>query len=213
VPDLKFALFLAVALVPSLTLHEFAHALVAERLGDHTPQRAGRLTLNPVPHVDPFGTLILPALLLLLVAVGRSFLPVFAYAKPTPYNPSNLKDPDKGTMWTALAGPAMNLILAVGAAVAFRVAPEGDLRLFVAAALIVNVILCIFNLMPIPGLDGSKVLARFLPPRAREVYRGLDQYLVLFILVIFFLFSAPVVAIVDALGNGLCSLLVGGPCL
>ncbi len=218
--NLKFAVFLLVALIPSLTLHEFGHAFMAVRLGDHTPKLAGRYTLNPGPHIDPLGTIFLPGLLLLLVAVGRAFFPVFAYAKPTPFNPDAMEDPDKGTMWVALAGPLVNLGLAVIAALGYRAAGgvladlHGSLLAgFARAALIVNVILLVFNLLPIPGLDGSRVLARFLPPRAREVYRGLDPYLFLFILLIFFLFPGPVFAIVQGLGNGLCSVLTGVPCI
>lgn len=229
-------MFLLVWLVPSLTLHEYGHALVADRLGDKTARMAGRLTLNPVPHIDAFGTVVLPALLLVLVAAGQRFLPVFAYAKPTPFNANNFRDAAKGTMWTALAGPLTNLALALVAAGLIRLlAPEvveasrvvtqlganlqvlvgelSALAAFLVAGLVINVILFVFNLMPIPGLDGSKVLARFLPPRAREVYRNLDQYLALFILVIFFLFSGPLFAIVSGLGNAVCGIVVGGNCL
>jgi Zn-dependent protease len=220
VSDFVYAVFLLIWLIPSLTLHEFGHALMADRLGDRTPRNAGRLTLNPVPHIDPFGTLIMPGLLLVLVAFGRGAgLPVFAFAKPTPFNPSNFKDPAKGTMWTAFAGPLVNLVLAVVAALGTRatgglraIVVDGSyLALFFQAGLFINVILFVFNLLPIPGLDGSKVVARFLPPRAREVYRNLDQYLALFILVIVFLFPGPVVSIIQGIGGGLCDLL-GTPC-
>ncbi|MCA1727356.1 MAG: site-2 protease family protein [Actinobacteria bacterium] len=212
--NIRFAVYLLIWLVPSLTLHEFGHAFMADRLGDRTARNAGRLTLNPIPHADPIGTVFLPAMLLLLVASGRGgFLPVFAYAKPTPVNPSNFRDPNRGIMWSALAGPAVNLLLAVVAALALRVGSAGELRLFLAAGLLINVVLFVFNLMPIPGLDGSKVLARFLPPRAREIYRGLDQYLVLFMLAIFFMFGGPVFAFVSGIGNGLCNILVGFDCL
>jgi Zn-dependent protease len=226
--DLLIAVFLLVWLIPSLTLHEYGHAKMADRLGDRTPRLAGRLTLNPIPHIDPFGTVILPGLLLLLVAFGRTVLPVFAFAKPTPFNPNNFRDPNKGTMWTAFAGPGVNLILALIAAVLLRilapdtvaatglfgsVVPTSRVGQFLAAGLVVNVILFVFNLMPIPGLDGSKVLARFLPDRAREVYRNLDQYLVLFVMVVVFILPGPFFAIVSGLGNGICSLIVGGDCI
>jgi Zn-dependent protease len=217
--NVVFALFLLIWLIPSLTLHEYGHALAADRLGDRTPRLAGRLTLDPRPHIDPFGTIIVPALLLLLVASGRQFFPVFAFAKPTPFNPSNFRDPDRGTMWVALAGPVVNLVLSVVAALGVRAMggiaaialDESYPALFFFAGLIVNVILFVFNLIPIPGLDGSKIVARFLPPRAREVYRSLDQYLALFVLLIFFIFPGPVFAIVRGLGGGLCNLL-GTPC-
>ncbi len=226
--DVLIAVFLLVWLIPSLTLHEYGHAKMADRLGDRTPRLAGRLTLNPIPHIDPFGTVILPGLLLLLVAFGRTVLPVFAFAKPTPFNPSNFRDANKGTMLTAFAGPSVNLILALIAAVLLRilapdtvaatglfgaVVPTSRVGQFLAAGLVVNVILFVFNLMPIPGLDGSKVLAGFLPPRAREVYRNLDQYLVLFVMVVVFILPGPFFAIVSGLGNGICSIVVGGDCI
>lgn len=210
--DVKFALFLLAALVPSLILHEFAHVLMAERLGDYTARRFGRRTLKPKPHVDPFGTIILPALLLLLTAAGYSTI-VFAYAKPLPFEPGFLKDQRRGIVLYSLAGPAMNLVLAIGAGLLFRITPTGDLNLFFGALLIVNVTLFVFNLMPIPGLDGAKLLALVLHGRAGEVFRGLDQYLPLFMLVIFFLLGAPVLIFVKGIGNLLCNVLVGGPCL
>ena len=210
--DVKFALFLLVALVPSLVLHEMAHVVVAERLGDYTARRFGRRTLKPRPHVDAFGTVILPALLLLLTAAGFRTL-VFAYAKPLPFEPANLRNPDRGTVWYALAGPIANLVLAIGAALILRLGLAGNVGLLVYAFLFVNVILLVFNLMPVPGLDGARLLVRFLPPRAAEVYRNLDQYLPLFMLVIFFLLGAPVLGFVEAIGNLLCRGLVGGPCL
>ena len=211
--NLVFALYLLAWLVPSLTLHEYGHAAMATRLGDPTARNAGRMTLNPAPHIDPFGTVLLPGLLLLLVAFGRTFFPVFAYAKPTPFNPSNFRDPDKGTMWTALAGPLVNVALGIAAALGYRAFRGGELGVFFGAGVLINVILFIFNLLPIPGLDGSKVLARFLPGRARDVYRSMDQYLALFMLLIFFLFPGPVFAIVSGLGNGLCGILVGADCI
>jgi Zn-dependent protease len=222
------AVYLLVWLIPSLTMHEFGHAYVADRLGDRTARNAGRLTLNPIPHIDPFGTVVLPGLLLILVAFGRTFFPVFAFAKPTPVNPSNFRDANTGTMWTALAGPGVNLVFALVASVLLRILAPDAIRVagvigqivatsevarFLIAGVIVNVILFVFNLMPIPGLDGSKVLARFLPPRAREVYRNLDQYLALFVLVIFFIFPGPMFAIVRGLGNGICGIVVGGDCI
>lgn len=208
----KFALYLLIALIPSLAAREFARAAAAERLGDPTPRRFGRRTLSPRPHFDPFGTAILPGLLLLLRAANVG-LPVFAYAKPMPLNPSNLRNPDRDSTLIALAGPAVNLIIAIAAALALRAVSSGELFLFLAAVLQINVVLFVFNLMPIPGLDGARILGRFLHGRAREVYANLDQYLPLFMLVIFFLLGAPVLAFVNALGNALCNALVGLDCL
>lgn len=212
--NLRFAAYLAVALVPSLILHEYAHAFAADKLGDPTPRRWGRLTLNPRPLVDPFGTLILPGLILILVASGQPcVLPVFAYAKPMPLDPHHLRNPSRDPLVVTFAGLGMNLLLALGAGVLLRVLTLGDAWFFVYAFFLVNVYMFVFQLMPVPGLDGAKLLARVLPPRAREVYANLDQYLVLFILVIFFLLAGPFLSIVRALARAVTSILAGGDVL
>lgn len=200
-----------VSLVPAIVLHELSHGVVADRMGDPTPRLAGRLTVNPIRHVDPFGTVVLPGLLLLPYLFGRGGNPVFGYAKPIPVEPSNLKEPDRQLMWIALAGPLANLALAVVGALALRLVGLGAgevtqfLRIFVA----INVLLAVFNVMPIPPLDGSKVLARYLPPRARAVYRSWEPYGALFMLVIFFLFPQAIFGIVNPVVDGLFTLLVG----
>jgi Zn-dependent protease len=208
---LTVALYLLIAIIPSLVLHEYAHAFVAERLGDPTPRRWGRRTLDPRPHIDPFGSIILPGLLLLLLAVGKGVLP-FAYGKPTPLEPSYLRNRDHDEMLVALAGPLANLAIAVVAGLILRVFSTGEPARFIRAVLVMNVILFVFNLMPIPGLDGARIVARFLHGRAREVYVNLHQYLPLFMLVIFFIFGAPVIAIVQALVSPICAGLAGGTC-
>ncbi len=203
-------LFFVVTLVPAVVLHELAHGLVADRFGDSTPRLMGRLTLNPVKHADPFGTLILPGLLLLPYLFGRGG-PVFGYAKPMPVNTANLRNPDRKMMAIALAGPLTNLFLAVVGALAFRVVgvDAGSLTSFLGIWITLNVVLAVFNIMPIPPLDGSKVLAMFLPPRAREVYRSWEPYGALFMLVVFFLFPGAIFAIVNPVVEGLLALLVG----
>ena len=213
--NVKFALFLLVALAPALLLREYVKAVVAGRLGDPTPRRWGRLTLNPRQLADPFGTVILPALILLLWASGAAFRPPpFAYAKPMPLDPSYLKHRDRDPTWIALAGPLTNLTIAAAAGVLLRAGFTGDAYRLVFAFLYVNLIMFVFHLMPIPGLDGARILARFLPPRAREVYANLDQYLVLFMLLIFFILGGPLLSIVDGLTRGACNILAGsGTCL
>jgi Zn-dependent protease len=209
------ALYLAIATIPSLVLHEYAHAVVADRLGDPTPRRWGRRTLDPRPHIDTFGSIVLPGLLLLLVAVGQGVLP-FAYAKPMPLEPSYLRHRDRDEYLVALAGPIANLVAAMIAGLVLRAVsfgdPFGEPARFVRAVIVINVILFVFNLMPIPGLDGARIVARFLHGRAREVYDNLHQYLPLFMLVIFFIFGAPVIAIVQALASPICTGIAGGSC-
>ena len=210
--DLKLAAYMAIALVPAFVLHEYAHAFVSVRLGDPTPKRFGRLTLNPRPSIDPFGSLILPALTLILVASGSLLLPVFAYAKPMPVDPMAFKNPRRDYAWVILAGLVANLALTIPAGILIRIGVSGEAFLFAISWVLVNAFMFGLQLMPIPGLDGSKLLAPFLPPRAREVYANLDQYLVLFILVIFFLLAGPLFAIVNAFANLACRLAAGLPC-
>jgi Zn-dependent protease len=208
--NVKFALYLLVALVPALILHEYAHALAADRLGDPSPRRWGRLTLNPKPLIDPFGTVILPGLALILVASGTAFLiPVFAYAKPMPLDPSSLRDPRRHSLIVVWAGLLANLAIAAVAGLALRVGLTGDAALVAYAFLIVNAFMFLIQLMPVPGLDGSKLLARVLRGRAREVYVNLDEYLVLFILLIFFLLGGPFLSIVNSLFGTICDVLAG----
>jgi Zn-dependent protease len=210
-PNVRFALYLAISLAPSLVLHEYAHATAADRLGDPTPRRWGRLTLRLRPLLDPFGSVILPALALILVATGNGLglLPVFAYAKPMPLDPTYLRNPSRDALLVALAGPAANLALGAGAGIVLRAGVTGEAALFAYAFLLVNVFMLVFQLMPIPGLDGSKLLARVLPPHPRAVYVNLDQYLVLFMLVVFFVLAGPLLGIVRALAGAICSLLAG----
>ena len=209
--DVLTVVFFVASLVPAIVLHEVSHGVVADRMGDHTARFAGRLTLNPIKHVDPFGTVVLPGLLLLPYLFGRGTNPVFGYAKPMPVNPANLSDPDRQTMWIALAGPGTNLALAVIGALIYRLlgGGAGYVGLFFGIFLFVNILLAVFNVMPIPPLDGSKVLARFLPPRARHVYQSMEPYGALFMLVIFFLFPGAIFAIVDPIVDGVFDLLVG----
>jgi Zn-dependent protease len=209
--DIVTVLLFIVALVPGIVIHELSHGVVADRFGDPTPRAMGRLTVNPKAHVDPFGTIILPGLLLLPLLFGRAGFPVFGYAKPMPINPQYLKDPDRQTMWIALAGPLSNLALAIIGAVGLRIVgvSAGRLTDLFFTFVVVNVLLAVFNVIPVPPLDGSKVLARFLPPRAREVYRSWEPYGALFILVIFFLFPGVIFAFVTPVVDGIVGLLVG----
>ncbi|MGH9157947.1 MAG: site-2 protease family protein [Acidimicrobiales bacterium] len=174
-------IFLAV-LVPSVILHEISHGALALVLGDDTAKKAGRLTLNPLAHVDPFGTLILPSMLIL--AGARPF----GYAKPVPVNPGKLRSPRNQNVLVALVGPAVNIILALAAALAVRsaVVVVGGSQLFLrndSLALevllyfgLVNVVLATFNLIPIPPLDGSAVVERLLPARWWPPYLRFRRY-------------------------------------
>jgi Zn-dependent protease len=151
-------------LVIAITFHEAAHGFVAHRLGDNTAYQLGRVSFNPLKHIDPFGTVILPAILLLS---HSPFL--FGYAKPVPVNFRNLNHPRLDMVWVALAGPGTNILLALAAALAFHglgLAPENAAQWLadnLKNALIINIVLAIFNMLPIPPLDGGRVAVGLLP--------------------------------------------------
>lgn len=187
---LASVIVVAIMLLVGFPVHEFAHALAAYRLGDSTARLMGRLTLNPVVHFDPLGGILLAITLL----SGTGF--AFGWAKPTPVNPNNLEGGRSGEAIVAAAGPISNLVLAIAAALPLRYLlanPElyaqvpdiviGVLQLFI----LINLILMIFNLFPIPPLDGSKVLFALLPPRVSWQWRPmLEQYGFIILLIVFF---------------------------
>jgi Zn-dependent protease len=167
---------------PAIIIHEVAHGFVANRLGDPTAKAQGRITLNPLKHIDPFGTVILPIILAL------SGLPVFGYAKPVPYNPRYFKNIKVGEVLTGLAGPASNLVMAlIGAVVAFGamqipVTSSGmyEVMGWVFTALylfvLINLYLMFFNLIPIPPLDGSSIIVPFLSKKALPTWYQIQRY-------------------------------------
>ena len=159
-------IFLIVIIIFSAIIHEVMHGVAADKLGDQTARYAGRLTLNPIPHLDMFGSILLP---LVLALTGSTFF--FAWAKPVPYNPYNLRPGRFSEAIVAGAGPASNLVIALltGFLVRLHVlGPAMDSILFII--IVVNIMLCIFNLIPIPPLDGSKILSALLPAPLRHGY-------------------------------------------
>jgi len=190
-PDkVRSALLALVAFVVSVSVHEFGHALVADRLGDRLPRQQGRLTLWPIAHIDLLGTIVMP----LLGAFMPGGFPLIAWGKPVQTNPRNYTDklPRKvGRMLVSLAGPAMNLALALLASIVFvLLGRAGKLSPSVADVLIryviaLNLILMFFNLIPLPPLDGSAVLAGVLPDAAQAVPRALEKYGTLLFFVLF----------------------------
>lgn len=181
-------LLLLPVLLFSVVVHEVAHGVAAEWWGDPTARMLGRITLNPVPHIDLFGSILVPGLLLLMPGSI-----IFGWAKPVPVTPDNFRDRKLGDITVSLAGPASNVLLACAFAVALWVfvASTGTLPATVRDVLVggifLNFILAVFNLLPIPPLDGSHVVANLLPPSAAHAYRGMGQYGLLIVLLLLFL--------------------------
>jgi Zn-dependent protease len=210
----RFALYLAASLLVAMDAREYVRALTASRLGDPTPRLWGRLSLNPKAWFEPFGSGVLPALILLLWATASSFLPPpVAYAKAAPIDPNYFRNRTRDTVVTSLAGSGANLALAAVAALIVRAGLGGELGVMARALLFTNLCVGVFHLIPLPGLDGARLVALALPPKAREVYRNADQYLALFVLVVLFLFAGPLTSIVYSLVGSLCRMLAGSGCL
>ena len=181
----------AIPTLLAIILHEVSHAWVADRLGDSTARYSGRLTLNPAAHIDLFGTIILP--LILLITPGGF---IFGYAKPVPINPYNLRNQRRDMIWISLAGILTNLALAAVSAMVFRVLVSlflGSWSLIVTPLLMmlsvsvrINIILAVFNAIPIPPLDGSRVLVNLLPSRHSVIFSKLEPYGFIIILLLFF---------------------------
>lgn len=211
--EARFALYLAASLLVGMSAREFARASVAARFHDPTPRLWGRLTFSPKSWFEPFGSGLLPALILLLWGVGATFLPPpVAYAKPAPVDPNYFRNRTRDTILTSLAGPGANLALAAIGGMVIRAGITGEVWRAAIAFLLANLSLMIFHLVPIPGLDGARMLALALPPRAAEVYRNADQYLPLIVLIVLFIFAGPLISIVNSLTDSLCSLLAGLSC-
>jgi len=199
-----------IPVVIAITFHEVAHGWVADKLGDNTARRMGRVNFNPLRHVDRFGTIILPGLLILF---GAPF--VFGYAKPVPVNFGQLNNPKRDMIWVALAGPAMNIALALGAAVALHAARWLPLWVgeWLAAnllnMLLINVVLAVFNMLPLPPLDGGRVLTGLLPRPLAYRFARIERFGMLILIAL--LFVLPTVGEMLGISLNVFSWVMGPP--
>ncbi|HCB22245.1 TPA: site-2 protease family protein [Candidatus Daviesbacteria bacterium] len=202
----EFLALSIIILLFSVIVHEVMHGYVALKFGDHTAQKMGRLTLNPIPHIDPFGTILLPALILIpSLLTGTPVGPLLAWAKPVPVNPLNFSNIRKGELFVSAAGVLANFALAALCALIFHILnslpmvfPEllGRLLLF---GVRINLFLGVFNLLPIPPLDGSKVLLSQLPYNLAKQYQKLERYGFLLLLFLIFIFPTPLFLLLNFL--------------
>lgn len=206
--DIRLILVQVFVVLFAITVHEAAHAWTAAKLGDPTAAALGRASLNPLVHIDPIGTVIFPLILILFK------MPVFGWAKPVPYNPRNLRQPKKGGLWISFAGPISNILTAGAAVALFRLlrpfgARIGDisalsrplegLSVILLFTALINISLAVFNLIPIPPLDGSGILAGLLSERAAAQYERLRPYG--FLLLILVMYSGVLTLIFSPVQN------------
>lgn len=217
--QLTYVIISILCFIPAIVFHEMAHGFAAWRLGDPTAKRQGRLSVNPLNHIDPFGTVILPGIMML--AGG----PVFGYAKPVPYNPSYFKNPKTGDVIVGLAGPLANLLMAILAAVvSWLLYPTAQslvlgneaflyfYALFLPMFALINLYLMFFNLIPIPPLDGSSIIALFVPRKYMRQYYQVQRYafpilMVVLVLLPYLFHVNPVGAYLDVTAGTVANLL------
>lgn len=199
--DLFSLILYFIVVIPSSIIHEYAHAWAADQLGDPTARYAGRLTVDPRAHIDLWGTILMP--IFLFFSTNGRFM--FAYAKPVPFNPYNLKDQKWGPALVGVAGPFANLLLAGVCATIIRIAPGLSIRFFLEIIVYTNIMLLVFNLVPIPPLDGSKLLFALFPDKARSIQQFMERYgIILVLFFVFFLFE-----LIQPVIDGLFRFLVG----
>jgi Zn-dependent protease len=206
----RLAVYMLASLFVGLTAREYARARAATALGDPTPRLWGRITLRPKPWFDPFGSGFIPAMVALLWSVQAFMMPA-AYAKPAPIDASYLRRHPRDVVLVSLAGPAASLVLAAVVGIVLRAGITGEAALVAVTFVYTNASLMMFHLLPIPGLDGGRLLALLLPPHAREVFRNADRYLALIVLVVLFLLTF-LLGVARLLAGAVCDALTGVDC-
>jgi Zn-dependent protease len=207
----QLAAAMLVSLAIGMAVREYARAYTAAKLHDPTPRLWGRLTLHPRAWFEPFGSGLVPVLIAVLWTVQVLVIPA-AYGKPAPVDPSYLRR-TRDLVFVSIAGPVANLVLAVLAGLLVRTGtlPADPLRFAIVFAF-TNAALLVFHLLPIPGLDGARIVGLLLPPQAREVYRNADKYLPLFVLVALFVFSTLVLGFLTSITGAICDAATGLDC-
>jgi Zn-dependent protease len=201
----------ALPIVFAIILHEVMHGFVALQLGDDTAQRMGRLTLNPLSHIDLFGTIIMPIMLMFM------HLPVFGYAKPVPVDFGRLRNPRSGMLMVAAAGPITNIVLAIASSIGMRIAiahvagPWGSsialpLYYMMRASVVINIVLAIFNMLPLLPLDGGRVVVSLLPLNAARAFSRLEPFGFLILLVL--LYTDSVERVINPIINAIARVLL-----
>jgi Zn-dependent protease len=208
---IRLAAYMLASLLVGLAVREYVRARAAASLGDPTPRLWGRVTLRPSAWFDGFGSGFLPGLVALLWAVQALMLPA-AYAKPAPIDANYFKRPPRDVVLASIAGPIASLVLAVAGGLVVRAGVGGEPLRIATTFAFTNAAQLVFHLLPIPGLDGGRLLALLLPPHPREVYRNADRYLALIVLVVLFVLTF-LLNIASLLAGAVCNAATGVDCI
>lgn len=208
---LRLAIYMLVSLFAGLAVREYARAWAAAKLGDPTPRLWGRITLRPKLWFEPFGSGFLPVLEALVWSVQVFIMPA-AYAKPAPVDTNYLRRHPRDVVLVSIAGPVASLVLSLLAGTSLRAGLGGEAALVATTFAFTNASLLVFHLLPIPGLDGGRLLALVLPPQAREVFRNADRYLPLIVLIVLFVFTF-VLGLASVLTGAVCNATTGRDCI
>ena len=209
----RLALYMVASLLAGMCLREYVRARTVVSVGDPTPRLWGRVSWNPKSWFDPFGSGVLPGLIAILWTAQALLIPA-AYGKPAPIDPARFRRPVRDTVVVSLAGPTATAALGVLAGLVFRLhgLPIEVYRIVLTLSF-TSMSLTVFHLLPIPGLDGARMLALALPPDAARVYRDFDTYLPLLVLVILFLFSSLALGLLTSISGALCNTATGVDCV
>jgi Zn-dependent protease len=210
---LRLAGYMLASLFVGMTLREYARARVIAALGDPTPRLWGRISFRPSHWFEPFGSGFVPVLIAILWSVLRLMMPA-AYAKPAPIDPTYLRRGPRDVIVASIAGPLVSLILAIAAGLVVRAGAPGDEAVLVLTTFaFTNASLFVFHLLPIPGLDGGRLVTLLLPIHARETFRNADRYLPLFVLVVLFVLLSVLLEFVQLITGAICEAASGTDCL